>query len=424
MSILSKKKNVFEQIAILKTANEIVVNRDVLKNQSASLLNAKVNKDPFIFLIDLLTVVSGSDSVNKCIKNMISNVGSIDKKFKVKIKDEITHVIGGDKNNSDIPSFIKNGFKIHINKLDYNNDLFIRTNSPAYSLYLSEFQLKLQSAVQQPNVRITINNSLNGEYDNTSGNFTFYPTKPNLKYKDFLFDLIDTTKFINTSSIVNNSLNDLFNGKNLSKEQQILNQQVDIVLNNIIIEDEEDDSYFKFTDTESELINEKIATNYTYYNNVGSDQISSQLSNVELLDIVKKNGNTSSKFFTEIIKKLNTSVDQNDKQSMTNGFLSKFLMALKNNIIKNFVLSPQSVLIYSMANNVPSSDKLTPIADIRGNKNIIKCLISDITNSLMSGLYNMLKRDLLKVVAGVTSLYIQESSDKYKKIIQSLFKIV
>ena len=68
MSILSKKKNVSEQIAMLKTANEIVVNRDLLKGQTTSLFGKKNSKDPFLFIIDLLTIVSGSDSINKVIK--------------------------------------------------------------------------------------------------------------------------------------------------------------------------------------------------------------------------------------------------------------------------------------------------------------------------------------------------------------------
>jgi len=422
MSILSKKKNVFEQIAILKTANEIVVNRDLLKNQSTSLLNGKINKDPFIFLIDLLTVVSGSDSINKVVKNMVGNIGNIDATFKDKIKEEITNTIGGDKNDSTIPSFITGGYKIHLNKLDFNNDLFIQENTPEHELYLSEFQLKLQDAVKNPNTRKRVNDIIECSFNNQDGYFTFYPLNSTVKYKDFLYSFIDNVNLVNTSTIVGNSFSDLFNGKNLSKEKQILNQQIDIVLNNIIIETEEDDSYYKFNDGETELINEKISMNYTYYNDIGSDQIGTNISNADLLKAVKKYGGYNSRFFTDVIKKLNTSVDHKDRQSMANGFLSKFMVSLKNNIVKNFILSPQVILLYGMVNNNTNNNLLTPIADIRANKSLIKCIIKSIINSLMKSLFNMLKRDLLKIVSAIATMYIQESADKYKKIIQGLFK--
>lgn len=423
MSTQSKKKTVFEKIAILKTTGELAmgdVNR--LKNSANSLMGGvKDMKDPFSLVINLLIVVAGPDVINKSIKTMISSIGKIEGKFKKKIKEEITSTIGGTKNEGTIPPSISNGFKIHINKLDFNGDLFIPEGTDENFLYLNPFQKKLQALVKSPNVKIKINNLISGEYNNVDGNFTIYPKQFNIKYIDFLESLVDDIDFSDTKTIITNTFSDLFNGRNLNTEQLIQNQEIDMILDNIEKETEEDDSYFKFEGTQSQLINEKIVKKFSFYNNIGSEQNELNISNSDLRVLVEKYGNFSPAFFSSVINKLNTNVKQADKQSSSSGFLTKFLNAFKSNISKTFVLSPQILLIYSMVNS-NTGNSMSPVNDIKKNKTLIKCLIKTVINELMSNLFKILKKELLQIVAGVTVSYIKESANKYKNILQSLIK--
>lgn len=431
MSILSQKSDIFDKIATIKTANELQVNTNNISNFTSSFDSSKTknNKDPFLFSLDLLKVLSGSEST-KIVTTTIFNVtNKIESSFKGNLKNEIQSLNGGSKSNPSIPSNLSQGYNLHINKIDYYNQLISSNNSNG--MYLDPFKTQLVNTMKTPNTFMNINPALQASFNDQTGFFTFKPssTNTNISLNGYMSSLIDNTNFIDNKALINNSLGNVFNSDNKTKDQLSLESQIDLMLNKLATETADDDSYFTFTTDEMGDIQSTINNNGNLVTNVGSTGLTVQLSNNDV------NGITSGITFpissTVLDNTLNSTINvinsnneisQQNKQSVSNSFASNFLSAIKGEVIKSFMSSPQINIIYGLSQsfNTNSDTTSNPVNDIVARKNLTKCLISQLLSDLVKTIFQLIEKEIISLVSAVALIYIEEGIDKYKKILQSL----
>lgn len=429
MSILSQKSNVFDKISTIKTANELKVNTDNISNFVSSFDSSKTknNKDPFLFSLDLLKVLSGSESTNIVTTTIFNSTNKIESGFKTNLKTEIQSLNGGAKSNPSMPSNLSQGYRLHINKIDYYNDLMSSNNSNG--MYLDPFKKQLVNSIKTPNTFVDINPSLKASFNNQTGFFTFKPNTTSTGLNDYMSSLIDNTKFIDNKALINNSLGSVFNSNNKTKDQLSLESQIDLMLNKLATETTDDDSYFTFTTDEMGNIESKVNNNGNLVTNVGSTGLTVQLNNNDVNGITSGisfpiSSSVLNKTLNNTVNTINSNnqISQQDKQSVANSFASSFLTAIKSEVIKGFMASPQINIIYGLSQsfNTNPDTTINPTNDIVARKNLTKCLISKLLSDLLKTIFQLIEKEIIQLVSAVALIYIEEGIDKYKKILQSL----
>lgn len=417
MSISSQKSDIFEKIAILKTAS-------YSKNKKINTpsFNLSSSKDPFLFILDLLIVTSGGEVVSEVISTVFSILHKTENSFKSKLKKELIH--GMDKSNPQLPETLKKGIKIHIYKIDPLGSLFV--NDDKANLYLDDFKLKIRDSLKNPNTSVNLTPSIKISYDNSTGYLLVTPIDTQVLYTNFISNLIDELVFVDNRSLLTNSIGNLFNSKGLNKEQIASDEQIDIVLNKFITDNEEDDSYFTFNTGDIVSVNEKVEIKNQFIVDTSNGETQISLNDEDINNIIE-NKKITNKNIISILKLFSEKLFQTsglstkDKQSLMNTFSYKFILVLRNTVFKTFLLGSQISLLYNLV--YPSNDNtLNPLGDVRRMKNIIKCLISELTNTIMSSIFTLLKKEIRSIMTGLIILYTQEGINKYKKIITSLFK--
>ncbi len=435
MSILSQKQDVFEQVGVLKTASELSLNNITVQNSVFSSFASSKNKnknDPFLFIVDLLTVLAGSVAVQKIITQSFASLGKIESSYKSSLKMEIQSSNGGINANPPMPAALANGMKVHINKLDFNKELMTQQNSKSYSLYIDDFKKSLINSIKSPGTTVQLNSMVKASYDNKTGFFTMYPVNSALSYNQFMAGMIDDVKFVDPKILYNQTLDGVFNTQKKTKSQIVTETKIDMILNNLMIQVEEDDSYYTFDTHDLNDIEAKIATADKLYTEVGCGRVAVSMT---VDDVEKISSGISFPVSTKVIEtalgqtsKLLTSdaqspnLVQNDKQSVNNNFLSQFMSSLKSQMIRNFLASPQLNLIFALSQSfTPNLDNnFDPITDIVKRKALTKCMVKKVMNELLKNIFELVKKEILEVVAAVALLYAQEGIEKYKKILSSL----
>ena len=432
MSILSTKQNIFEEISILKTASELSLKNIAVKNDIFSAFNSskiKNNKDPFLLIVDLLTILAGSGAIQKIITEIFSSLGSVENSFKNSLKSEIMSANGGANANPPLPSNLVGGFQVHINKLDFDKELFTQQNDPSFNLYLDGFKQKLISTILSPVTEISLNSSIKASYDNNTGFFTITPLNTNQVYNQFISSLIDDIVFVDTKILLNMVMDSLFNTRGRSKSQVNLNEQMNTMLNKLITQTTEDDSYFTFTTQELNDIESKVETSDQLYTDVGCGRIAISLNTNDVANLTSGITFPASKqviatTLGDIASTIGTNADVtgSNTQSISDNFFSSFLNTLKTIIVRLFVASPQINLIYAISQSfIQLIDNIyDPINDIIHRKALTTCMIKKLINSLLNDIFKLLEKEIIEIVGDVAELIIEESIDKYEKILKSL----
>lgn len=408
MSLSSKKQKIFDKVALLRTTSEINSSENKFASISAKAESlASTTKDPFGLLVELLKVVVGAKAVNDAIFGLLKGVKKFESDFKTTLKHEISDNLGGDKNkgkpNTDIQ---EKGFTIGILKLDPNRRLFSKDQS-----LQSSHQKKLAEAIRNAGRTIQVNKILSVQYNNLTGDMNFKFVFTNSTFTDFLYGLVDEVIFMETEHLMDGIMDDLFNHSDKSAEEILYDEKVNMILSKFITEEDSDDSYFKFSGDEVVFMEEKVTTNKENY--YGVPDVDGTLTKDDYLAVKSRNKKYNSTFFTDLVNTLTGRVNAKNKEGAKQNFYSRFLSALKNNILKNFLFSPEIVLIYNILGN-SSDDGLT---FVKNNKNFISCILKSIVNKILETLYNILKQEILIIVASVSQKYIEESVKKHKNIL-------
>lgn len=428
MALHTDKRNVFEKIATLKTTTEIPNKEKAFVNTFFSTLeSSKNNNDPFLFILDLVIVLAGNESVKKLVEDVASSTDSFEEKYKEKLKEELLK----DKsdNNFVIPQKMVDGVKIHINKINMDNDL-LKTNTDSYS---NQFKSTMRDVIKSPNTDIDLIGPLTCNYNNRDG-FLTVKVKSRTDFSTFLSQFIGSINLIDPKILILEVLDLLFNKRNKTKEEREIDEMVDSALTKISIL-EEDDSYFDFNSEELNDIEKLNITTGSIVTEIGCGRVSSTISTTEIDEILKNfdNGSISAKkVFATTLNAIADKVTENtnkdditdgDKLGIKNNFFSRFLKGMRTILIRKFVLAPEIMLLHAIIdafNNDDADSNFNKLDEIKKRKNIIKPLAKEISGKVTETIFKTLKKELLKIVGVVATMYAKESFDKLRKIMSSI----
>lgn len=438
MSTASDKKQVIQNISVLRTLTSLPTpNNSLIRLDS---FNSTKNKDPFIFLIEILITLVGVDVLLEIIGKLLSsNLSKFEKQIKKSLKKQI---IGSTPQNSQQSSNLKNGFDVSLESIDIFNNQKVDPLSPqGNAVYGSSnsFERFLKKVLSNPGQQYgypQTNQTILYTYDQNTNKLNV-KSNNSLSYNKFIETIIDQMIIFDRVIIIA-MVYDLLFGV-ISKETKKSGQQVgqiDKLLKIVdkLSENVEDDSFFNFnidelTDIEIKSENKKdgimqinaccsvLNTEFTLQNvNDVISRFQSTLSENESSNIIRDSANS--------ITSPDENISSEDKASTKNNFFREFLNSLKKSIIYSLVLSPQMRILYSIGNTYQNGANNTDvITDIINNKTLLKCVMSSLNEQINQMLFDLLQKEVLKIGSEVASLYAKESADKSRIIAKSLLRL-
>lgn len=438
MSTKSNKKQVNEAIGVLRTLLSLPQTNNTL-NRLLSFTNKK-NKDVFTFLVELLISVVGVEVLLDIIaKFLSSNLSAFEKSIKSSLKNQI---LGSLPQNSNQSNSLKNGIDIPIESIDVFNNQKVDPNTiEGKAVYGAQdsFERFLKKVLITPGQQYgyPANNPIVFYTFNQTTNKLNIKSSSSLNYTQFINSFIDSMVLFDRVIIVG-AVYDLLFGV-ITKQLKKSGQQIELetkIMNIIekISENQEEDNYFKFDIEESTKlnidsenkkdgimqVNACCSTLNTEYNINDLDNILNQLS---ITSSETQIANTISDSANNITSPDET-IDSEDRASVKNNFLKEFLNALKKAIINSIVLSPQ-IRILQTINNITQNGVAnnSVIDDIKKNKSFIQCIIGSLMKQMNELLFNLLKKELLKIARGISALYAKEAAEKARIIAKSLIRL-
>ena len=397
------QSNFFEELSILRTSNEL--NNGLLKNKN----RVPNTSDPFLLLVNLLKVLVGESGIERGINSILKDLKKYQSNFKEYVKHECLDVLGGSKNKQ----ITNSTFTINILKLSPNR--LLMTKDKAKQSSLTTFEKNINNAILSKEGVGTINKHMDVKYNKSNGDLTFifkYSNKPHI---DLIYELIDEISIVELSNIYYDVLDSLFNFNNRSSKELEDEAKIDLIFNNFTTKDDIDDSYYKFTDDDIQYIEETIKVKNVYF--YGEPRIDGSITPEEYNDFYKKNKDiTSNNFLLNLSELVTKNVFLTDRSTAKKNFLERFLLAFKNVILKKYLLSSEIILIYNILYK-SNDDKLT---FIKKNKNFIKCIEKQLLNLILLTLFNIVKKEILKLVEGMVKTYSKDVLIKYRNILSSL----
>lgn len=441
MSLNSDKKQVFENVGLLRTIAGLPDPKNNLKRFDT--FKNKNNKDVFLFIFELLITLVGIEVIKKTISSIVANsTKKLEKEFKTTLKNEL---FSGVDNNTANSSTISNGFSIPMSSFDSMGYLKISPLSPSGQMIYkgNDFMLFMYNSVlTNPGTFIPYPKTPDIQYkfDSTTNSVVVKNNGSN-NYKNFINTIIDSLIFIQTEVIITLIFDEIFGSisKNLNKSREQVKSEVrvDAILNKIE-ENVEPDNFFKFTKQEDEDIEFQSSIKSDGNNAISigcgigvtalpielfSTEINNLNNNVYSTQLVEDTITTVSNNY---IKDSNNGIDQKDVDSVRNNFFKQLMFALKKVLITNTILSPQVKLLMSindiMKNGGTSQVFNSTEDEIKGRINIISCLVINLKKTLNEELFNLLKTEILKIVAPVATIYAKEGVDKLRNIVKSLIR--
>ena len=442
MSVQTDKKNVIETIGVLKTLTALPTTSNSL-NQLDSFSNNK-SKDPFTFLIELLISIVGVEILLTVISKLLS---STLKSFEKGIKKNLKSNLKGDlPESAKQNSSLSNGFEVPLSKIDIFGNLKVSTQSLySKSVYgnnnsFERFLKRVVSTpgqefgypVNNPNLYYTFNKLTNNVKIRTNGS---------LIYSKLVDSVVDSLILFSTPLIVAKVYDMMFGtvSSGLKKSGvEIANEAKIFGIIDKMSENQVDDNFFKFNIndlTKTELTSEdkkngfmsvdlgcdsmNIEYDLDTINNVTNLFGSSTLSESQVASVISGSANA--------MKGANATLSNDEKASVKNNFFREFLNNLKKSLLYSTVLSPQIRVLFIIndvfrnGGNIDDSNNISD--DLKNKKSIIKCVIDSLNKQINQMLFELLKKEILGIAAGIATLYIKESAEKSILIGKSLFRL-
>ena len=175
MGIIDDKKSIITEIGALNSIKDGGVDIPSTTNTLSSINNSE---DSVSFLIDILTVLVGSEALKRLTGELITNFStSVTPDLKNELKDRLNDF----DSNVNLPTeFVNNGYRMPAKDIDIFNKLKTDPNSDVGELIYSNdtdpdnFDKKAYDAIVSPNTEVPFNN-ITILYDDIDDVFVFKP---------------------------------------------------------------------------------------------------------------------------------------------------------------------------------------------------------------------------------------------------------
>jgi hypothetical protein len=431
MGLVDDKRNIFTEIAALRAIAEGAN----IPDPSAILASINNGRDILRLLLDILITVVGIEVLKLLIGEIISKfVRTSEDSLKRTLKNQTKDF---DSDQDLPPDFETNGVRVPVSDIDAEGDLRVDPNSELGEVSYGggdSFDRAVRQAIESPNTEIPTGD-VTVEYDPTTDEIIIRGNGSQSKVGAFTDAFIDNLTLIAEAVIIAKVMDTLFGTstgeKNKTKSQLVEEEKIKRTLQKAI--DQEED--LEIDDDELRDIEQ---TAEDALNGVNSLDIGCQILDTslpfsgvtELIATVTGStdpttiGNAFDKTLNDSFDP--TAEDQRDenKQAITEGFFSTLIAALVLALVGAISTSPQVKILFGMIGVFRTG--VAQIGDtvqfIRENRNLIDCLIQELVGQLHEFIFEIVKRELLKIVIAITVIIIREKINQFIGLLRSLIR--
>jgi hypothetical protein len=458
MSVLSKKKKIFGNIAAARALTESMPKLKL----SSSFPSVNNKGDSITFLTDLIQSLIGYYAlVNGVVDILTEAIDEIEVEVKKALKTELKSIVSCGINPS-LPNFIKStgsGIVIEVKKIDFLNMLKTDPNSISGKLLYNDvspsllnstdFNTFLYGVIQDDGTTHTWANMLDITFNSlgTNGNPNNTITiKANSGYdtkslNDLNNNYIDSLKLFNTENLVNRIIDTIFGSISFSikksRKQLEEEEKINAVVDKMIEADESEtinDSYFTFDNEETSKIQYnadnrkkgiiKVKTSETIDASVSEKSLTLLTEEMgTAVTIQEKKNVLSSNLESMANQNTNNSKNASDKASIKINFMQNIINTLIKGIV-GVILSPKVVLMFLINFKIiygPTSNYTDAVDFLKKNKKLVKAIIKKITTMIIKYLLAIALKRIAELVA---EAQIKKQIDKNKNKVVQLLSLV
>jgi hypothetical protein len=457
MSIKDKKQKVFGEIAAAKT---LVDGLPKLKKTN-SFPSVNNGNDIILFLSDLVkSLVGQKEFINVIVETLTKYLDKFEKALKLTIKVVLRNLISCGLNPS-IPDFLKptgGGVVVKVEKIDFFGQLKIDPNTPIGGLLYnditpnltesSDFNTFLYGVIQDKNITHTWQDILDIKFEDIGtgmnpNNCLVIKINENYLNKSLNQlndDYVDYLTILDANKIVNSIIDILFGSisvkvnktrKQLEKEAEI-NDIIDR-LANADINDEINDDYFTFTNSEvarqQEIANDrkngivKVKTSVEINTTMPIEELTSLNENYATTSNLVEKRTVLTDSLNSMADNLASQIPNNqDKQTVKIGFISEVLKSLIKSIA-NILISPKIIIIFLINFKIiyGVNYEFTNAVDfIKKNRALFKAIFKEITQEIVKLLMSYAMKEITRLAGDAAVVKKMEKVQKRKQQLLSL----
>lgn len=435
MSLIDDKRNIFNTIAAYKSMESGLD----LPNPTDSISSINnLGKDPSRFLVDLLVTLVGTTGLVQSLGELMTDfIRDVEDDLKTELKKQAV-TFNSDESLS--TTSFAGGYSLDLSSIDVYEKLKTDPSSDIgnllYSSNVNSLDQTIYNAIVADGGSVNYKGIIDVVYNNGSDTITITPTNTSLSVGSFLEDYVDSLDLINENEFTSDIVNLLYGAVSANQDKNIqtavLEEKLQIVIEKLINEFED----LSFTNNELRNIEEKAREK-----NLGQDLVdvgcSDRVSNVtinQIQNLVNANtGNTNPygvglnylNLLDESFSPTDTVADKN-KSTIADSFLKKLIDAILQNLIRVSALTPDTRILFAMIDGLKNNGNISignPFDDINANRNFFDCVVKNAKSLISEYLFNLVKKELTKLVVIVSKIVLKERYDAYIRIIKSLFRI-
>jgi hypothetical protein len=430
MSVYQDKLNIFSKLGALTTLQDQASNKNLTK--SFSTITAKSN-DSVTFLLDVLKTIVGSESLKVMVGGLLTTFFSgVENQMKSSLKNQFVQ----QNSSSPLPSSFTNGYEIPLSSIDAYGKFKIPAGSVSDGLKFNavpDFDVAVKNSILNSGSSQTYG-AMSMQFNDITQKIKFSPSagSSGLNIGNWFTNYVEQSSFINKSEAVTKILDSIF-GTMTKSEAKSINQVID----ELAIQEALDNAINGTNNTLDLATANNIANNIisgsTEYN-MGCGYIYSQVTEADFAntvnDILNTNDPTTvANILTNSVlnntnnSTANNNIINNNASSINDNFFTHIINALKNELIKSFVLSPQIMALKNILKVVTTGE--TAVAAkatdyIAEAKTFIQCMSKEIVSMLSQYIYAIVLSELTKILTPIIEKLIKEKATQIKSIIKSL----
>jgi hypothetical protein len=435
MGLIDDKKGIFTELGAYISVQKNQKRTDNVNTFSS--VNSK--KEPIPFMLDLITVTSGSEAVKGVFgKIMTKYVRTVTPALKDELKKLNTL------HNSDTTisgTFTTTGFRTPAKNIDisgkFNNDPSDDVGKLLYGDNTNGFDRKSYDAIANPNTDIAYNSNMTIRYDEVTDDFIFKGTNPSITKGDFINDYIDGLTLIDEKELNSKVLDAIYGNISSKSKDNTLNTVFELEkynksLDKLLAEEEDID----ILDSELEEILKLAEQRYkgTVQIEIGCcDCVDASLGLTDTENLVSSVTGSSDPtlvgdLYENTIDQSVTDPAQQDlknknKQTIKDGFFKRLINTIIKAIMEAITSTPQIRALQLMVSGFKNNGVATldsPINELKKNRNNADCLAKTAKTTINKFIFDLVKKELLKIVAAVSVVILREKINQFIRILKSL----
>lgn len=437
MGLVDDKKDIINQIGVFNSIGKKVE----LPDTNSTLPSLNNSNEPVPFMLDTLTVMVGSQELERATGQVMTDyVRKTEPVLKTSlIKQTTTH-------NFDqiLPtSFATTGYSVPVKNVDIHGKLKTdpssQTGGLIYGDNVNNFDKSMYNAIQNAGTDITHGSGAGAvklNYDKTTDKINVKPVLSSQTIGTFTAAFIGGMILLNEKEVISRVIDTIFGTvsadqkKTLSqlKEEEKINATIQKIINGETNLELSQSDLMDIEDKANQKLNGKAKVD------VGCSIIDSNVSINDLQNLISgstgttdpvKIGRNYGNLIENSFGKDTSQTNPTNKNAIKDGFFKRLIDTIKSIVVQAVTTTPQIRVLMMMVGGFKNNNDITsslgsPLNDIKGQKNLIKCVSDSAVSTLHEFIFNLVKTQLIKLIVPVATIILQEKIKAFINIIKSL----